>query len=78
MRYTFVREQIASNWNVLDDVEKKGLITQGLGICYDFPIRLNNWIGYFGWHQLSRSGLPKLKPAILYKYYYNMEINVGP
>jgi len=33
MKYTCVREQIESNWNILDNVEKKGLIAQGLGIC---------------------------------------------
>jgi len=27
---------------MLDDVEKKGLIAQGLGICYDFAIQLND------------------------------------
>ena len=73
-----MREQIESNWNILDNVEKKGLIAQGLGICKDFSIQLNNWIGYFGWHQLSRSGLPKFKSVILNKYYYDMENNVGP
>ena len=27
---------------ILDDVEKKGFIAQGLSICYDFPIQLND------------------------------------
>ena len=34
MRYARFREQIELNCNVLENAEKKGLIAQGLGICY--------------------------------------------
>jgi hypothetical protein len=55
---------------VLDDAEKKFLIAQLKDSVFSvFPIKLINLIGYFGWHQLSRSGLPKFNSAILSKYY---------